>query len=185
MGEPRIDGPDLMLRELSGGTTPAQASGFFDSLPPVRVQELTGSWQGAEVPTSHPLDGVLTRLGWYGKQFDGPDDAHPLLFAGGDGGPFDVNPWFVPLGTVLRLGPLLRQPAAGRALRPLLQLVRTRKPRARLRMVEYRGVLSAAMVYDSQPIIDSFRRVSGNTLLGAMDYRGPQGPFMFTLRRSG
>ena len=54
---------------------------------------------------------------------------------------------------------------------------------ARLRMVEYRGVVSGAMVYDRQPIIDHFRRVDDDTLLGAMDYKRVPRPLVFLLTR--
>ena len=47
----------------------------------------------------------------------------------------------------------------------------------------HRGVVTAAMVYDSLPIIDVFRRVSADVLLGAMDMRGLPSPFLFVLRR--
>jgi hypothetical protein len=50
-------------------------------------------------------------------------------------------------------------------------------------MIEHRGVLTAAMVYDRQPIIDAFRRVGPDTVLGAMDLRGLPSPFLFVLRR--
>ncbi len=171
------------LNGLSAGTTSSEALAFFDSLPPVGINELTGSWQGAEVPTGHPLDGVLGSFGWQGKRFEGPESAHPLVFSGRDGHLFEVNPWFVPLRTALKLGPVLRRPAAGRVIRPLLRLLRTTQPKARLRMMEYRGVVSATMIYDSLPINDAFRRVDANTLLGAMDMPGPHPPFMFTLVR--
>lgn len=172
------------LEILSRGSTSAEALAFFDSLPPVGIEDLTGSWQGAEVPTSHPLDGILGSLGWQGKQFDGPEAARPLVFSGKDGGLFEVNPWFVPLQTALRLGPFLRHPVTGRIIRPLLRLIRTTRPKARVRMMEYRGVPSATMIYDSQPINDAFRRVDANTLLGAMDMPGPHPPFMFSLRKT-
>ncbi|EFX02395.1 hypothetical protein CMQ_2444 [Grosmannia clavigera kw1407] len=42
---------------------------------------------------------------------------------------------------------------------------------ARLREVKFRGVVSAALVYDKVAIIDSFRRVSDNVLMGTMDAR--------------
>ena len=172
------------LHVLSTGTTAAQALAFFDALPPVRVEELLGSWHGSEVPTGHPLDGLLSALGWQGKKFDGPNGAHPLVFKGRKDQLFEINPWFVPLQTALKLGPLLRKPATGRIIRPLLRLVRTTQPKARVRMVEYRGVATATMIYDAQPISDSFRRIDHNTLLGAMDMRGPYPPFMFSLHRS-
>jgi hypothetical protein len=49
--------------------------------------------------------------------------------------------------------------------------------------VEHRGVLTAAMVYDALPIIDVFRRVSSDTVLGLMDMRDLAAPFFFLLRR--
>jgi hypothetical protein len=49
--------------------------------------------------------------------------------------------------------------------------------------VEYRGVVTAAMSYDQLPIIDVFRSVDADTLVGAMDMRGLEQPFLFVLRR--
>ncbi|KAI9743665.1 MAG: hypothetical protein M1818_002981 [Claussenomyces sp. TS43310] len=40
---------------------------------------------------------------------------------------------------------------------------------ARLREVKYKGVVSTAMIYDTYPIIDHFRRVNDTTIVGAMD----------------
>ncbi|MEN2787289.1 DUF4334 domain-containing protein [Sphingomonas qilianensis] len=53
---------------------------------------------------------------------------------------------------------------------------------ARLRQVSSRGMSTAAMVYDRQPIIDFFRAVSPGVVLGLMDFRGHAALF-FTLRR--
>jgi AraC-like DNA-binding protein len=57
---------------------------------------------------------------------------------------------------------------------------------ASLQMIEYRGKVSAAMVYDARPVIDHFRRVDAVTLLGVMTGRNTlyQGqPFYFYLKR--
>jgi hypothetical protein len=64
-----------------------------------------------------------------------------------------------------------------------LVLLRTRKPTARLRMMEHRGVVSATMIYDFLPIHDVFRSVDDDTRLGLMDLRGMAQPFFFVLRR--
>jgi len=40
---------------------------------------------------------------------------------------------------------------------------------ARVRQVKYRGKVSAAMIYDNHPIIDSFRYVNENLVAGAME----------------
>jgi len=50
-------------------------------------------------------------------------------------------------------------------------------------MVEYRGKVSAAMVYDRQPIIDLFRKIDENTVLGMMDYKRMERPYFFRLSR--
>ncbi|MEU5877120.1 DUF4334 domain-containing protein [Spirillospora sp. NPDC047279] len=55
---------------------------------------------------------------------------------------------------------------------------------ARLRQVAFRGTVSAAMVYDSQPIIDHFRRVTDDVVLGAMDAKGQGATLYFHLTRS-
>lgn len=55
--------------------------------------------------------------------------------------------------------------------------------KARLRMTEYRGKLSATMIYDDWPTLDVFRQVDGDTVLGVMDARGMAAPYFFVLRR--
>ena len=62
-------------------------------------------------------------------------------------------------------------------------LLKTSKTKARLRVIEFRGKTSAAMVYDNFPIIDSFRKVNENTVLGVMDYKAMDKPFFFILKR--
>ena len=172
------------LARLQRGTTTQEALAFFDASPAVPVDRLLGSWGGSGLPTGHRLDGVLEALGWSGKRFDGPEDCHPLLFDDGQGGVVDVNPLFIPMPLVQRLAGVLRRPMAGRWFRAVLPVLRTRRPRARLRMIEHRGVVTAAMTYDAHPIDDVFRAVDDDTLLGLMDLRGMDRPFFFVLRRS-
>jgi hypothetical protein len=157
---------------------------FFDSLPAVRVPELLGTWSGRGLPTGNRLDGLLERFGWYGKRFDGADEAHPLLFLHGRDGLVDVNPALVPLPVLVRFPALLRNPLAAALFRLVLPLLRTRRPRARLRMTEYRGVVSATLCYDALPIHDAFRRVDEDTVLGVMDLRGLEAPFVFVMSRA-
>jgi hypothetical protein len=87
------------------------------------------------------------------------------------------------MGLVVRFAAVLKRPAVARLARPLFGLLRTRRPGARLRTTEYRGVASATMIYDALPINDVFRLVDQNTLLGVMDLRGLRRPFVFVLRR--
>lgn len=165
------------------GCTSRQAWELFDSLPGVRVDEITtGRWRGEELATQHPFDGVLTASGWYGKHFEDAETVHPLLFADEAGNIFPVDPRRVPLSLAGKI-PLSGVRLARKMLRVLGPAVRTRKPKARLRALEFRGTTSAAMIYDDLPIVDIFRKVDADTLLGVMDLRGMKHPYFFVLRR--
>jgi hypothetical protein len=170
------------LAALEPACRAEEAFAFFDGLPPVRAEELTGRWRGRELATGHPMDGLLEASGWYGKQFDSVDDVHPLLFATPGAAPFAVDPRRVPLGLAGTVS--ASTVARGRGLLgPLKPVLRTSRPAARLRNLEYRGVVTAAMVYDHLPIIDVFRSVDSDTLLGVMDLRSEPAPYFFVLVR--
>jgi hypothetical protein len=62
-------------------------------------------------------------------------------------------------------------------------VIATTKPHARLRLTEYRGVVSATMCYDALPVNDVFRKVDDQTLLAVMDLRRMERPFLFILCR--
>lgn len=160
-----------------------EALAWFDSLPTVEPRELRGRWRGRELRTGHPLEGWLEGCGWYGKEFIDDDHVHPLLFGGGEGGePFPV--W--PLPGALAFARGLRPPGSPllRALlRGLLRLLRTSSSQARMRPVEVRGRVTAAMIYDHLPVHDAFRRVDERTVLGLMDEKGVERPYLFLLER--
>lgn len=165
---------------LTSSRTPLnEALALFDSLEPMSVDSMIGMWRGGEIITGHPMEGMLTSTGWYGKQFVDANTVHPLLFFTSDRkAVFPVNPALVPMGIKLPAGRSYhRLITAGRPV------IGTAKPTARLRMTEYRGVSSATMIYDAKPINDVFRRVSDDTVLGAMDLRGDENPYFFFLRR--
>ena len=65
----------------------------------------------------------------------------------------------------------------------LMPLLSTSESRARLRMTEYRGKLSATMIYDQLPINDVFRKLDDNTVLAVMDNKNIKDPFFFKLIR--
>ncbi|MEI2671170.1 MAG: DUF4334 domain-containing protein [Marmoricola sp.] len=147
------------LRKLEQACTGAAALEFFDSLPVRRAETLSGSWRGRELTTGHLMDGLLESSGWYGKQFDDAESVHPLLF--------EVE------GEIYPVEPQSRMPVD--------VTKRATKHGARLRNVEHRGVVTAAMIYDTQPIIDFFREVAPDTVLGLMDARGMADPYFFIL----
>src|SRR3954465_7579255 len=131
---------------------------------------------GSGLPTGSPLDGLLEAYGWYGKEFLDADTVHPLLFRDRTGAPRPVDPALLPMSVLrdyprLAPSPVLRRVWPG--VRPLLY---TDKPKARLRAMDHRGVRTAAMVYDGLPIIDAFRHIGPDLVLGLMDLRGRPRP---------
>lgn len=166
-------------------TTTDAASALFDEAEPVSQEFMIGTWHGDELPTGHPLDGMLAASGWWGKQFVDTETVHPLLFPTRDGSAlWAMNPAlaFTGLGVVTKIPVLKRGPLSGPVslLRPI---VGTKTPKARLRTTEYRGRDSATMIYDQVPINDVFRKLSDDAVIGAMDLRGSRRPYFFVLRR--
>ena len=160
--------------------TPAEAEALFAGLPPAPVAMLTGFWRGRSVATGHPVDELLAASSWYGKDFESAEAVHPLVREGAFGR-YRLNPGLVPLGLARRLG-LARLPGAAAAFRLPGPVMATRRPRARLRTVDDRGCLTAAIIYDQRPIVDVFRKVDDDTVMGRMDERG-QAPAFFVLTR--
>jgi hypothetical protein len=175
--------PAVWLAAHRTGAPAADALACFDRCAPVEPGELIGRWRGSGLPTGHPFDGLLERYGWYGKEVLDPETVHPLLFRDRHGRPRPVDPALAPLGILRRAPGLARTTAARAGFAVVRPLRTTRRPAARVRPVEFRGVLSAAVVYDRLPIVDVLRRVDGGTLLGLMDMRGVPEPFFFVLRR--
>ena len=166
----------------SGFDTTEQALACFDALEPVDLPFMLGAWRGSGVDTGHPMDGLLEKASWHGKRFDSPDEVHPLVHVTPGGKKFCVQPLLMPIGLLVRY-PQLKGLISRRLFMLLRPLFSTRRPAARLRMTEYRGVVSATMIYDRQPINDVFRKIDDDTVLGAMDMRGMARPFFFKLSR--
>ncbi|WP_431469562.1 DUF4334 domain-containing protein [Sphingosinithalassobacter sp. LHW66-3] len=173
----------MTAEELEAGVGAARALAFYDSLPSVAEAAMLGSWRGSEVPSGHSLDGLLARSGWHGKRFDNAEAVHPLVFAKADGSRFCVDPARLPLALLVRRPGLAGRVTSPRLLALAAPLLATTRPAARLRRLEYRGVVTATMLYDAQPIHDAFRAIDADTMLGAMDMRGFSAPYLFLLRR--
>jgi hypothetical protein len=168
----------------SGSRSTAEALALFDRLPATPLSAVLGRWRGSGLPTDHPLDGLLEAYGWYGKDFVDPETVHPLLFRDGRGAVHALNPALMPMGIAARNPRLLHHPAVRAVFSVCRPLLGTTRPAARLRPVEHRGVVSAALIYDALPIIDHLRAAAPDTLLGLMDLRGLAAPFFFLLRRA-
>lgn len=165
-----------------GRQTTEEALALFDMMEPVPLDFMRGRWRGAGLETGHRLDGLLEASHWYGKEFVDADHVHPLLFQDRAGELFKVNPSLMPMGLVSRLN-MPKTALIGRFFLALKPILRTQVSKARMRLTEYRGKVSATMVYDHLPIHDVFRKVDENTLLGIMDLKGVEQPFFFILRR--
>lgn len=135
---------------------------LFDSLAPVEPADLLGLWKGRDLATGHPLDGWLQKAGWYGKAFHSCGHVDPVLFKNPFGKPFPLHP--APLAL-------------------LWKLAFHSKGAARLCRMEWRGKVSAAMVYDELPIHDHFRKVNEDVVMGMMDWKGMERPYFFLLAR--
>ena len=170
------------LADHRSGVAPEEALAFFDGLPTVPAADMLGRWRGSGLPTGSRLDGLLEAYGWYGKEFLDDETVHPLLFSDRSGRPRPVDPTLLPIGVLRDYAGFLQFWPLRTALSSIRPLLYTSRPKARLREVTHRGVVTAAMVYDTLPIIDVFRRVDADTLLGVMDLRG-SAPYVFVLVR--
>ena len=96
----------------------------------------------------------------------------------GAAGLFVANPALVSVSLAVRFNRLVRTRPIRVIGRRLVRMARTSKPRAQLRMMEYRSVMTATMSYDALPINDHFRRVDADTVIGLMDFRSIDRPFL-------
>lgn len=166
----------------TGQTTTEKALELFDALETVNLDFMYGRWQGTGLHTNHPMDGLLETSNWYGKEFINSENVHPLLFLDNQGNIFKVAPNPNLMNWVLKF-PLPKNNSLKPLLTSINSLLKTDKSQARLRMMEYRGKVTATMIYDYLPINDSFRKVDENTVLGIMDYKNISQPFFFVLKR--
>lgn len=158
-------------------STQEEAFALFDSLESISIAEMLGQWRGSELSTGHPMEGLLSLSGWYGKRFESEEHVFPLLMKRSDGAFFNLKPstmnYHIPRSLI---------PLSMKLFRPLLSM---EKSAARLRVIEHRGTQTSAMIYDSLAIIDIFRKVDANTVLGIMDFKNADTPasYFFVLER--
>lgn len=155
----------------------------FRSLPPIAPRELVGLWKGHGIPTGHPFDGVLENLSWFGKRFTPDMRVDALLFRSGDRRLVAVDPKWIPLRLALRFPEVGRMRVARNLFSYLQRRLRAKGPVASLKTMVFGGVESAAMVYDHQPIVDHFRRIHADRIMGAMTIRNDERIYFFALQR--
>ncbi|APG87422.1 DUF4334 domain-containing protein [Sinorhizobium americanum] len=155
----------------------------FRSMPPIAPREMVGLWKGHGIPTGHPFDGVLENLGWFGKRFTPEMRADALLFRSGDRRLVAVDPKWIPLRLALRFHEVGRMRMASNLFSYLQRRLRAKGPVASMKTMVFGGVESAAMVYDDQPIVDHFRRIDAEMIMGAMTIKGDERIYFFELQR--
>ena len=174
--------PNWVRRWRRNGVSTEAALARFDALPAVAPDDMVGAWRGTGMPTGHPLDGLLERLGWRGKRFGNDGRTDPLIFHPD----LALDPALMPLKVALRWPGIARSVPVRAAFGLVRAALRARGPAASLGRVEFRGCLSTAMIYDRQPIVDHFRRIDEIRLLGLM--QTPLAPpyfFLLTAERGG
>ena len=173
---------EFEVMQNSNSVSTEQALELFDQLETVDTNFMLGKWRGEGFNTGHRMDGLLEAYGWYGKEFESEDAVHPLIFCRSNGKLVKLNPIWFPMGFA-KTTKLALSSVAKRVFNVATYLMFTRRSRARLRMTEFRGKVSATMVYDQQPVNDVFRKVDDNTVMGLMDAKGLTHPFFFVLKR--
>ncbi|MEM8829580.1 MAG: DUF4334 domain-containing protein [Cyanobacteria bacterium P01_G01_bin.19] len=164
-----------------GKTSTDDALQLFDELDIVNLELMMGRWKGSGFHTNHRMDGLLEAIGWYGKEFVSSDCVHPLLFSEGSN-IFKVDPNPTAMNLALSIS-IPRQDVLKPVYGAMIKILQTEESKARVRMMEHRGKVSATMIYDYLPINDVFRQVDENTLLGLMDFKKMEQPFFFVLHR--
>lgn len=126
---------------------------------------------------------MLENLGWYGKRFRADMRADALLFKKDGNRLVPIDPSPIPLGLAFRFHRLGRTEAARNLFSHLIKHLRATGPVASLRMTRFRGEVGAAMIYDSKPVADYFRKIDTDTLVGVMSVQGYDRHFFFQLER--
>lgn len=160
-----------------------EALKFFDFFPAVSTDEMIGEWKGASLATHHPLDGLLEELNWEGKIFLDSEQVHPLIFRDKDSDLYSLNSKHISTRLIPLATTMARNELVASLLSKMGPALKTDQPTARLRKMEYRGVVTATMIYDYLPIHDIFRKIDKDMVLGAMDMRDSPQPFFFILQR--
>ncbi|MFP5076215.1 GXWXG domain-containing protein [Rhizobium sp. YIM 134829] len=164
-------------------TLQSEATRWFQSLDPVRPEEMIGLWRGVTHPSGHPLDGVLENLQWFGKRFQPDLRADALLFEGEPGRLVAVDPKFFPARFLTRFGAFGRSVRARNLFSHIRPRVRARGPTATLKTALNDRLATAVMVYDRLPISDYFRRIDDHEIAGMMVLDRDPRRYFFALTR--
>lgn len=112
-----------------------------------------------------PVDTEFMLGTWIGGKFDGGAEPDPINWYGKR------------FNSTTDVKPLLVTDADGKVQ------VFDKLGAAQMREIKYNGVTSAALIYDTQPIIDYFRKVNDDVVIGLGDIKGKPTDFVFHLTR--
>jgi hypothetical protein len=175
-------GPPMKDSPLQA-TLQAEVTNWFRSLEPVRPEDMIGLWKGVGHPSGHPLDGVLENLHWFGKRFHPDMRADALLFEGDPGRLVPVDPKFFPIRLANHFAAFGRSARAWNLFSHMRSRVRAQGTTARLQTRMDDDVMTAAMIYDRQPITDFFRRIDKHEVAGMMVVERDPKRYFFRLAR--
>jgi Domain of unknown function (DUF4334)/GXWXG protein len=128
-GQRLVTGPRRML------IPDAELDEFWLTLEPASVDFMIGEWRGGEFDTGHRENGTLALINWFGKTFNSPSDAKPLICLDAGGNKYS----------------------------------NTDNGEATLWMEEFRGEVTATMVFDGQPVHDHFKKIDDRAVMGIMN----------------
>ena len=77
------------VRAAGGVVTIDELDALWAALPPVRPEDILGSWRGGEFASGHAFEGRLEKARWYGKRFGSLTDVAPLVCRDDAGELFD------------------------------------------------------------------------------------------------
>ena len=146
---------DDTLQKVLDGTacTAEEAFAAFDKLEAMTIDDMMGRWTLHEVNTGH-LIGWAARTGWSARKdilWCGRGASFGVHHSADKTELYAVNPKLVPLEADLP-----KEDIVGTVIETARFLMETKDSKARLRMVEFRGRVTACMLYDDRPIIDAF-----------------------------
>lgn len=150
-------------------------------LEPVNPAEMIGLWRGSGRPSGHPLDGVLENLGWFGKRFHPDLRADALLFERAPGKLIAIEPAYFPIRWALSFAGIGRKAFARSLFSHVTPRIGARGTTAMLQSRMDDELITAAIVYDRQPIVDVFRRSRDGQVVGKMTVDGDPRHYFFEL----
>ena len=154
---------DIKRLCCDGSVTQADLAVAFDTLSPASIDMLIGTWKVDPSYAESPGGKMLIESGWWGARFVDAETVQPLLYPRPDGnGVFAAD-----LQSVLAVLSTGERDISARR-----NEIETSTPIGRLRMVEYRDVLTATLVYDQVPVLDYLRAIDSDTIVAAVEHRG-------------